>query len=76
MGKKVDLKGEWTKTRITIFLTATGYAVTVIAILGVSGYYLDHYLGTFPKIFILSLVVGYPFTQFLLYRKFKQTKKK
>lgn len=68
---KVDLTDTWKSSRITVFLGATGYTITLIAIIGGSTYYLDHLLGTSPTIFIIGLIVGFPLTQYLIYRKFK-----
>ncbi|PIR55400.1 hypothetical protein COU74_01180 [Candidatus Peregrinibacteria bacterium CG10_big_fil_rev_8_21_14_0_10_36_19] len=83
--KKTTLKKEEKKTkhiekfhasRLTIFLQSTGYTLIMIAILGIIGYYLDHYFETFPTIFIISLAIGYPLTQIYIFRKFRKFAKK
>lgn len=74
--KEKDIIDSWTNNRITVFLTATSYTIAMIAIIGIGSYYLDHYLGTFPVIFIIGLVAGFPITQFVIYKKFKKFAKK
>lgn len=72
MPKKVDLTEEWTSTRISVFLQVTSYTIAMIAITAGGGYYLDQYFGTFPALFIIGLVVGFPLTQLIIYKKVKK----
>ena len=77
--KTADLSTEWNSSRMTVLLTATGYTVGTIAILGGLGYWLDTQLGTKPMAFIVGLVAAFPLSQILVYRKtksFAQTKTK
>ena len=67
-----DLQQTWTDSRAKIFLGVSAYTVAIIAIVATGAYYLDQYLGTFPKIFIAGLILGFPLTQFLIYKKFKK----
>ncbi len=79
MPKEVDLNEEWSSTRISVFMQVTGYTIGMIAITAGGGYYLDQYLDTFPTLFIIGLVVGFPLTQLLIFKKIKkytQTKAK
>lgn len=69
-GKKPTVE-IFTDNRIKIFLLSTGYTIIIVGIIAVSGYYLDHYFETWPTIFIASLIVGYPLSQFLIYQKFR-----
>lgn len=62
--------------RIKVFLFATGYTVVTTAILAGAGYYTDQLLGTFPVIFIIAIVIAYPLTQVILFKKAKKLAKK
>lgn len=65
----VDL---FTESRISIFLQSTFITIAATAIIGGAGYALDKYIGTFPLLFIIGIVIAYPLTQFYLFRKFKR----
>jgi F0F1-type ATP synthase assembly protein I len=67
-----DISETWTSSRLPVFLTATSYTVGTIAILGGLGYWLDTVLNTKPLIFIIGLVVAFPLSQVMVYRKTKQ----
>lgn len=58
--------------RLMIFGKNVIYTLCVIAIFGFAGYWLDQKFGTYPKLLIAAIVISYPFTQFILYRKWKK----
>ena len=59
------------ESRVTVFLQSTAITIVAIAIIGGGGYALDKFLGTFPIIFIVGIVMAYPVTQVYLFKKFK-----
>lgn len=59
------------KKRIQVFLFASGFTVAMVALLSGAGYLLDKYLGTGHGYFITGLIISYPLTQYILYRKYK-----
>jgi len=62
----------WAGSRIAAFGLAAFYTLGVTAIMGVAGYYLDQWLGTFPGIFITGLILSFPLSQVLLYKRLKK----
>lgn len=64
----IDLFSE---SRISVFLQSTFITIAALGLIGGGAYALDKYLGTFPVLFIIGLVMAYPITQFYLYKKFK-----
>ncbi len=75
--KTADLSTEWGSSRMTVLLTATSYTVGTIAVLGGLGYWIDSQFGTKPMAFIIGLVVAFPLSQIMVYKKtkkFAQTK--
>ncbi|MBI4232174.1 hypothetical protein HY605_02985 [Candidatus Peregrinibacteria bacterium] len=64
----IDLFSE---SRISIFLQSTFITIVAVGLIGGGAYALDKYLGTFPILFIIGLVMAYPLTQIYLYKKFK-----
>lgn len=69
--KEVDLLEEWPKSRLPVFLQATGYTVITMGIIIGGGYGLDQYFNTFPAIFIGSMVIAFPISQIIIFRKIK-----
>jgi len=67
---------KFNNNRITIFLFATSYTVAIMGVLAGGGYWLDKLLGTTPFLFIVGLLVGYPITQVVLFKKSRQLAKK
>ncbi len=67
-----DLMDSFARNRITIFLHATGYTIVNVAVISGLGYLLDQQLGTFPGFFITGLVLSFPLTMVLIYKKFKK----
>ena len=59
-------------SRLIVFAQASFYTLVMIAVIAGGAYWLDHYLGTFPKIFIGGLVIAYPLTQVLIFKKIKK----
>lgn len=45
------------------------YSLVSIALFGTIGYLLDKWLNTNPILLIVSIVLSFPFTQFILYKK-------
>ena len=58
-------------SRINVFFQSAFITLATIGVFGGGGYALDKYLGTFPTLFIIGLVISYPLTQIYLFRKFK-----
>jgi hypothetical protein len=67
-----DVWSEYTRKRLLVFAQVSGITVAGMAIIGGGGYLLDQQMGTFPKIFITSLVIAYPIIQLSLFRKFRK----
>lgn len=61
----------FTESRVTVFLQSTAITIVAIALIGGGGYALDKFLGTFPLLFIIGIVIAYPITQVYLFKKFK-----
>lgn len=57
--------------RIGVFFASGFYTLIFLAVTGAVGYGLDQYFGTYPKLLIVGILVGYPINRFLLSRKFK-----
>lgn len=57
--------------RISAFFHVAFYTLAGLAIFAGAGYALDHWLGTFPALFIIGLVIAFPITQFVLYKKLR-----
>ena len=70
--KDLDLHDEFTGSRINIFLQATAYTIIMIGVMAGGGYLLDQQFGTFPLMFIIGIVAGYPVAQIYIYKKFKK----
>lgn len=70
--EKHPLLDNYTRIRIGMFLYAGLYTVIMIAITGGIGYFLDRQFGTYPKLLIIGLFLGYPATIFVLRRKLKE----
>ncbi len=68
-GVNVEL---FTNSRLTIIAQVATYTIITIGVLGGLGYLLDQQFGTFPKIFIAGLALGYPLTQLVIYKKLKK----
>ena len=45
--------------------------VAVIALLAVPAYYLDQYLGTWPTLFVVALLLSMPLSLYMVYRVIK-----
>ncbi len=58
-------------SRLTIFLHSTGYTLVCLGLLAGGGYFIDEKLGTQPILFIAGLVISFPLSMFILYKKFK-----
>ena len=68
---KTFLMDELPGTKISVFIQTVIYTLASIAIFGAIGYQLDKTFGTEPVILIVAVVISYPFTQILLFRKIK-----
>ncbi len=69
---KTFLMDELPGTKISVFIQTVIYTLASIAIFGALGYYLDQKLETSPVILIVAVVVSYPFTQFILFRRLRR----
>lgn len=70
--KTNKLIDEFHQNRLAIFMQSSGFTVATMAFLGGGGYLLDKQLGSSPAFFIAGLVIAFPLTMFLLFRKFKK----
>jgi len=61
----------WSSSRIAVFGQVTFITISVMATLAGGGYLLDQWLGTFPTLFIIGLVVSFPLAQAVLWRQVK-----
>jgi len=66
-----NLMDQWSQSRLAVFLNATWMTIASVFIFAGTGYWLDQVLGTFPAIFITGLVVAFPLTQIMIYKKFR-----
>ncbi len=69
---KTFLMDELPGTKISVFIQTVIYTLASIAIFGALGHYLDKKLETSPVILIVAVVVSYPFTQFILFRRLRR----
>ena len=69
---KTFLMDELPGTKISVFIQTVIFTLASIAIFGALGYYLDQKLETSPVILIVAVVVSYPFTQFILFRRLRR----
>jgi F0F1-type ATP synthase assembly protein I len=80
MTKNKISKGErieaFSKQRVQVFVYASMFTLIMIAITGGIGYLLDQQLNTYPVFLVIGLVIGYPITQLMLYKKYKAAIKK
>ena len=74
--EQIDIIENWKSSRLKVFVTATSYTVAMILIIAATTYYIDQKLGTSPKFLIGGLVLGYPLTQVVIYKKIKNFSKK
>lgn len=58
--------------RLQIFFKSAGITAFMLAIFAIAGYLLDKQFGTKPYLFIAGLALGYPITQFYIFKKFKK----
>lgn len=65
------LMDELPGAKISVFFQTIVYTLISIAIFGALGHYLDKKLDTAPVILITALVISYPITQIILFRKFR-----
>ena len=68
------MKEEFHKKRIKVFFFASGFTVTMVALLGGAGWLLDSYFDTNHRYLIIGFIVAYPLTQYILYRKYRGNK--
>ncbi|EKD93872.1 MAG: hypothetical protein ACD_28C00035G0009 [uncultured bacterium] len=73
---KDDQIAQFTKKRVQVFVYASMFTLVMIAITGGIGYLLDQQLNTSPVFLVIGLVIGYPITQLMLYKKYKAAIKK
>ena len=66
----------FTKNRVTVFIHVTVSTIVIMAIIAGLAYLLDQYLGTRPKILIVGLILGYPLTQFIVYKHIRKLAQK
>lgn len=57
------------RARLEIFAQVVLITLASIAVFAAIGYFLDHQFGTYPVIFVVSVFVSFPFTQFFLLRR-------
>ena len=62
----------WKSSRIAVFGQVTAYTIIIIAVVAGGGYLLDQQFDTFPALFITGLVIGFPLTQLVIYKKVKK----
>ena len=53
------------------WLDATGIILGVVGLIGGLGYYLDYTLATKPWFMIAGIVIAFPLSQYLIYRRLK-----
>ncbi len=61
----------FSRSRLPVFLTATGLTTGVVAMSALMGYLLDKLFDTWPIFFVIFLVLSFPLTQWTLYRKMR-----
>lgn len=66
----------YARLRISMFMHAGIYTILMIAIVGGLGYLLDQVFGTYPKLLIVGLFLGYPLTVIVLRKQFKKIAEK
>lgn len=75
MPKKTEKKEEKTildtmpKLKMSVFFQSIIYTLSIIAIFGAFGYYLDLKNDSAPKITIISILISYPITRIVLLKK-------
>ncbi|PKL36892.1 hypothetical protein CVV38_03285 [Candidatus Peregrinibacteria bacterium HGW-Peregrinibacteria-1] len=74
--KHDQLIQNWQENKLQVLLSSTAYTLIIIAILGGLGYIADEHLGTKPALFIAGLIMGYPITQAIIYKKMSKLKVK
>ncbi len=55
-----------------VFLRTAIYTIITIITFGLIGYWLDKYLGTYPKLLIGGIALSYPLNLILTRRRFKK----
>jgi len=70
--KREELLSAWPKRRLRVLLNAASYTVGNVIIFGGIGYLLDKKFDTAPVLLIIGVVISYPLTQYLLYRKVRK----
>lgn len=70
--KSPALIDNYANIRLTMFMHAGIYTLVMIAAIGGIGYLLDLTFGTYPKLMIVGLFLGYPITVIFLRKQFKK----
>jgi len=63
---------ELPRRRMRVFGMAASYTVGNVIVFGGLGYLLDQYLDKSPIFMIAGVVISYPLTQYLLYKRVKK----
>ncbi len=71
-----ELYDQMKEKRLTMTFSIVTTTLAVIATFGGLGYMIDYFAGTKPLFLIILLVISFPITQILLFKKARQLGKK
>ena len=74
--KQPDVFGEMYQKRIKMTVSIVFITLATIGVFGGIGYLLDLYFETHPVLLFVFIILSFPFTQLLLYKRAKGLMKK